>query len=701
MRGEDMQTKNGHCRQLGATIESGGVNFSLWARLASAVELLLFASPDDVAPTIIKLNPKVNRTAYYWHIWVDGIGDGQLYGFRINGPWRPYEGTRFDPQKILLDPYGVLVNFPHNYDRMAAARVGSNMHCCAKSVVVDIHNYDWEGDILPCHPLSRSVVYELHVGGFTKHPSSAVSESLRGTYAGLIEKIPYLKSLGITAIELLPVFQFDPQDAPAGKSNYWGYSPMSFFAPHHQYSSDQSRTGPINEFRKMVKALHREGLEVILDVVYNHTAEGAENGPLFCFRGTDHEAYYILDPKTRADTNYSGCGNTLNGSHPVTKRMIVDSLRFWREFMHVDGFRFDLASILSRDEDGNPLVNPPTLLAIDTDPVLSNCKMIAEAWDAGGLYQVGSLAGSRWREWNGQFRDDVRDFIKGEENTTRRFADRMMGSPDIYQYHHSDPEKSINFVTCHDGFTLWDLVSYNGKHNEANGENNCDGSDNNHSWNHGVEGETDDPAINALRIRQAKNLMTANLLSIGTPMLLMGDELLRTQHGNNNAYCQDNEISWMQWETGPRGHDMFRFVRELLKYRRYLFSREREDGSMLSLAEMLRRADICWHGVHSYSPDWGAKSHALAFSAISLDVDMAIYIIFNAYWDELSFILPLPPHDIEGCWHRVLDTSLPSPSDIIPIGEQLPEIGTSYLAKARSASLFACGNFAGIEHHFL
>lgn len=688
-----MNITKGHCRQLGANIEGGGVNFALWARLASGVELLLFSSPEDEQPTVIKLSPMINRTAYYWHVFVDQIGDGQLYGWRVNGPWRPYEGTHFDADKVLLDPYSREVVLGPRYDRWAAARPGSNLHCCAKSVVVDLQNYDWEGDMSPQHPMSRSVIYEMHVGGFTRDKSSGLAADIRGTYAGLIHKIPYLKSLGITAVELLPVFQFDPQDAPAGKDNYWGYSPMSFFAPHSGYASNAAIKGAVNEFRDMVKALHKAGIEVILDVVYNHTAEGGDDGPIFCFRGIDHEAYYILDQKTRLNTNYSGCGNTLNGSHAVTKHLIIDSLRYWREHMHVDGFRFDLASILSRDEEGKPLVYPPTLLAIDTDPVLADCKMIAEAWDAGGLYQVGSLAGSRWREWNGQFRDDVRRFIKGDADTSSRFANRMTGSPDIYQYNHSDPEKSINFVTCHDGFTLWDLVSYNQKNNHANGEENRDGMSDNYSWNHGIEGETDNQEIDKLRVRQCKNLLTAIMLSIGTPMLLMGDERLRTQHGNNNAYCQNTPLSWMNWHKNERADEMQRYTQELIKYRKYLFSRAQHEGMMVSLAEILHRSEICWHGVNPYSPDWDANSHSLAMTAISLDVKVAIYIVFNAYWAPLQFNLPLPPQNINGNWHRIVDTALPSPLDIIPLGNPLPEIQGHYLVAPRSACLFVCGGF--------
>ncbi|MFC3914054.1 glycogen debranching protein GlgX [Pseudaeromonas sharmana] len=693
-----MRISKGHCRRLGANIEQQGVNFALWARLASGVELLLFASPDDPDPTVIKLSPHVNRTAYYWHVHIKGLGDGQLYGWRVNGPWRPYEGTRFDPHKVLIDPYSREVVLGQNYDRWAAAREGDNVASCAKSAVVALEDYDWSDDVAPQHQLSRSVIYELHVGGFTRDPSSGVDTPRQGTYAGLIEKIPHLKALGVTAVELLPVFQFDPQDAPAGKDNYWGYGPMSFFAPHNGYSSDKRIKGAINEFRDMVKALHKAGIEVILDVVYNHTAEGGDDGPIFCFRGIDHEVYYILDPTSRLNTNYSGCGNTLNGSHAVTKQVIIESLRYWREHMHVDGFRFDLASILSRDEEGKPLVSPPTLLAIDADPVLADCKMIAEAWDAGGLYQVGSLAGSRWREWNGQFRDDVRRFIKGDADTVSRFANRMTGSPDIYQFNHSDPEKSINFITCHDGFTLWDLVSYNQKHNQANGEDNRDGMNDNHSWNHGCEGETDNQAINQLRLRQCKNLITANLLSIGTPMLLMGDEFLRSQQGNNNVYCQNSRLSWMNWNPNAQQLQMQRFMRELVKYRKLLFSRSRQEGLQVSLAEILHRSEICWHGVQAYAPDWSNQSHCIAMSAISLDVKFAIYMIFNAYWLPLTFNLPLPPQEIEGSWQRILDTGLPSPDDITPLGQALSDVPGHYEAKPRSACLFVCGQLANSGH---
>ena len=440
-----------------------------------------------------------------------------------------------------------------------------------------------------------------------------MTEAKRGTYAGLIEKIPYLQELGVTAVELLPVFQFDAQDCPPGKTNYWGYAPVSFFAPHPAYSSRQDPLGPLDEFRDMVKALHRAGLEVILDVVFNHTAEGNENGPTLCFRGIENEAYYILEPDRSRYANYSGTGNTLNANHPVVRRMIVDSLRYWVGEMHVDGFRFDLASILARDARGHVLPNPPVLWDIESDPLLAGTKLIAEAWDAAGLYQVGSFVGDSWKEWNGRFRDDVRDFFRGAEGSVKRVADRMVGSPEIYGHKEREPEQSVNFVTCHDGFTLNDLVSYNDKHNEANGEDNRDGANDNRSWNCGVEGPSDDPAMESLRNRQVKNFLTVTLLSLGMPMIVMGDEVRRSQGGNNNAYCQDNETSWFDWTLLKKHADVHRFFK-LLTARRLLRGTQHERERM-SLNRLIQEANKAWHGVRLNQPDWSDHSRSVAFTA--------------------------------------------------------------------------------------
>ena len=493
----------------------------------------------------------------------------------------------------------------------------------------------------------------------------------------MIEKIPYLKELGITAVELLPVFQFDAQDAPAGKLNYWGYAPISFFAPHQAYSSQQDPLGAVNEFRDMVKALHRAGIEVILDVVFNHTAEGNENGPTLCFRGIDNPTYYMLENGGLWYANYTGCGNTLNANHPIVRRMIVDSLRYWVEEMHVDGFRFDLASILSRDSTGLPLPNPPVLWDIESEPALAGTKLLAEAWDAAGLYQVGSFVGDAWKEWNGRFRDDVRDFFRGEPGSMRRVADRIVGSPEVYGHKQREAEQSINFVTCHDGFTLNDLVSFNCKHNEDNGEGNRDGANDNRSWNCGAEGPTDDPAIEQLRNRQVKNFLTVTMMSLGVPMFLMGDEVRHSQRGNNNGFCQDNEISWLDWGLVTKHADVHRFV-TLLNARRLLRDVEHE-RQRVSVSAMLEQADKSWHGVKLNQPDWGDNSRSVALFANLKNDGLMFYLILNAYWEPLEFELPTLE---SGTWQRWIDTSLDSPNDISPwedsaanSGPQLPGCG--------------------------
>ncbi len=679
-----MRRLAGHCRELGATPDAGGVNFALWARLATRVELLLFATPGDCQPEIITLHPQRNRTAYYWHIYLEGLPPGQLYGYRIDGPRRPAPGSRFDANKVLLDPYGRQVLLGPDYDRQAAARPGDNLSGCAKSVVIDLNHYDWEDDCPPRHPLSRAIIYELHVGGFTRHTSSGVAPPLRGSYLGLIEKIPYLQQLGITTVQLLPVFQFDPQDAPAGKRNYWGYNPISFFAPHDGYASHPHRA--VDEFRDMVKALHRAHIAVILDVVYTHSAEGDNAGPSLCFRGIDNDAYYLLTADGRSNTDYSGCGNTLKASHPVTGRLILDSLRYWHQQMHVDGFRLDLAAMLALDEQGQLQPRSALLNAIDTDPMLADCTLIAEAWLTEEQQQA-SLTAGRWRVWNSNFRDDVRRFIKGDPHSSRALAWQMLGNPDHPADQTGRLDKYINFVTSHDGFTLWDLVSYNQKHNQLNGEQNRDGQTENFSWNHGQEGDSDDPAILALRLRQSKNLSSALLLAFGTPMLLMGDEVLRSQQGNNNGYCQDNPLSWMPWEWEAPAREMQRFVQELIRYRRQLFRGHQAGDQLNTLHELLQQADIGWHGVEAHSPDWRSASHSLAFSARSRDPALACYLIFNAGWEPLLFNLPLP---LDGGWQRVLDTGLPAPDDIVPQGEPLPKVGDQYRVEARSVCLFIC-----------
>jgi isoamylase len=672
----------GRSSPLGATVVPGGVNFSVYSRNASAVELLFFDREDDARPSrVIPIDRWVNYTYDYWHVFVPEVRPGQLYGYRVKGPFDPANGMRFDPAKVLLDPYGLGVVVPENYSRAAACRDGDDAAIGMKSVVVDPHAYDWEGDIPLCRPASRSIIYEMHVRGFTCHPSSGVSQKTRGTYAGLIEKIPYLQELGITAVELLPVFQFDVQDAPAGRTNYWGYAPVSFFAPHQGYSSRRDPLGAVNEFRDMVKALHSAGIEVILDVVFNHTAEDDQDGPTLSFRGLQNSVYYILEQDRSRYANYSGTGNTLNGNHPVVRRMILDSLRHWVTEMHVDGFRFDLASVLDRDESGNLMPNPPVLWDIDSDPALAGTKLIAEAWDASGLYQVGSFIGDSWREWNGRFRDDIRSFFRGDNGFTPLIADRLLGSPQIYGHKEREAEESVNFVTCHDGFTLNDLVSYNQKHNQANGEENRDGTNDNRSYNCGIEGPTADPVIETLRNRQVKNFLSVTFLSLGLPMLLMGDEVRRTQQGNNNAYCQDNESSWFDWTLLTKYADVHRFVR-LLCAQRILWSCDPHQQH-LTLSQLLRQANRTWHGVKLGQPDWRPVSHSLAFSAEVRDGNLLLYVILNAYWEPLEFELP-PRSGSQTLWRRWIDTSLPSPADIVEWPLAPSVTGHTYQAAPRS-----------------
>jgi glycogen operon protein len=647
------------------------------------VELLLFDREDDGRPArVIYIDPSTNRTYHYWHVFVPGVQTGQIYGYRAMGPLDPTNGMRFDPAKVLLDPYGRGVVVPEGYSRKAAEVAGDNAATAMKSVVVDPCTYDWEGDAPLSLPSSRTVIYEMHVRGFTRHPNSGVTEKKRGTFAGLVEKIPYLQQLGITAVELLPVFQFDSQDCPPGRVNYWGYAPVSFFAPHQAYSSRQDLLGPVDEFRDMVKALHRAGIEVILDVVFNHTAEGDHRGPTLCFRGLDNSTYYILEPDRWRYANYSGTGNSLNANHPIVRRMIVDSLRYWVEEMHVDGFRFDLASILARDASGQVMPLPPVLWDIESDPVLAGTKLIAEAWDAAGLYQVGSFIGDSWKEWNGRFRDDVRGFFRGEEGSVWSLADRLLGSPEIYGHQERDAEQSVNFVTCHDGFTLNDLVSYNQKHNEENGEENRDGLNDNRSWNCGVEGQSDDPAVEKLRNRQVKNFLTVTLLSLGVPMILMGDEVRHTQRGNNNAYCQDNETSWFDWTLPAKHADLHRFVRQLIKRR---LQRDVEyERRRVSLNQLIREANKQWHGVRLNQPDWSPWSHSVALTAEIRKEKLRFHLVLNAYWEALDFELPPWDGRKENSWRRWIDTALDSPHDIVPWQEEVPVMGQTYRVEARS-----------------
>jgi glycogen operon protein len=672
-----------HTYPLGPTLTPDGVNFSIFSAHATNIEIVLFDHADaQQQARVIKLDPTINRTSHYWHIFVPGISAGQLYGYRVDGPAEASSGNRFDFDKVLIDPYGKSVSVGHNYSREAASRPGDNAATSMKSVVADMSAYDWEGDRPLKHSFRATVIYEMHVAGFTRHPNSGVTETKKGTYLGLVEKIPYLKYLGITAVELLPVFQFDIQDAAPGLENYWGYGPVSFFAPHIGYSTCNDPLVCLDEFRTMVKELHRAGIEVILDVVYNHTGEGDENGPTLCFRGLENSFYYILKKDKAKYANYAGAGNTLKANHSIVKRLILDSLRYWVSEMHVDGFRFDLASIFSRDESGKPMLNPPIIWEIDSDPVLAGTKLIAEAWDSGGLYQVGSFGQDKWKEWNGKFRDDIRSFVKGDQDTAAKLRQRIAGSPDLYQEYDRPAGQSINFVTCHDGFTLNDLVSYNAKHNEANRESNNDGTNANLSWNCGVEGPTANDGIEHLRMQQIRNLLALTLLSVGTPMLLMGDELCRTQLGNNNAYCQNNEISWFDWSLCQTNADVLRFVRQMIHLR--LHFDEKEKSGQTTLDDYLSKSRIEWHGIEIGKPDWGGSSHSLALSLHNLAGTQVRYIAINAYWEPLQFALPHVADDANGGWLRFIDTSLPTPNDIAEGTKGSRLGGPSYRVNPRS-----------------
>jgi len=674
-----INVQSGESFPLGATVTEKGVNFCLFTKNAEHVELLLFDEKDQLQPTHqIKLDPTLNKTFYYWHCFIPGLQSGQRYAYRVYGPNQPSQGLRFDGEKVLIDPYARAVEMGL-YDRGAAVFPGDNCHKSIRSVVIDPQKYDWEGDRPLNHPFAKSVIYELHVAGFTKSPSSGVREDIRGTYRGLIEKIPYLKALGVTSVELMPCHQFDPTDAPSGL-NYWGYSPIAFFAPHTAYGAAEQPEAILDEFRDMVKAFHKAGIEVILDVVFNHTGEGNERGPVLSHKGVENRAYYMLESADQQYySDYTGTGNTLNANHSVVRRMIVDCLCHWVREMHIDGFRFDLASVLSRDENGHFLENPPLLWEIESEPQLASTKIIAEAWDTRG-YQLGSFIGDKWAEWNGVYRDDIRKFIKGDGGMIPLLADRMVGSPNLFGSILRDPNRSINFISCHDGFTMNDLVSYNQKHNQANGENNRDGSNNNNSWNCGFEGPSKDPEIQALRHKQIKNMMTILMVSQGTPMLSMGDEVRRTQNGNNNAYCQDNEISWMNWDAVEQEEELLTFVKKLISFNlSSAFFQENiywtNPGGIV----------ISWHGTQLFEPDWSTHSHALAFQLYHPETNEHLFVALNAFWEDLEFQVPQLPVEVNnGKWKRIVDTSLSPPEDCCLNGQKPQWIKGQYVLSARS-----------------
>ena len=655
--------RKGHVLPFGATVVGSGVNFSVYSSAAESCTLVLFRKHEP-APFIEIPFPRAFRIGGVYSMIVFDLDYEDLeYGYRFSGPWDPGRGLRFDATKIVSDPYARVIG---GRDVWREEPDWNDVYQHRARLAFD--DFDWEGDHPLETPIQDLVIYEMHVRGFTAHDSSKVSAP--GTFAGLREKIPYLKELGINCVELLPIYEFDEWDnnrrhPETGELllNYWGYSTVAFFAPKAGYAATGALGMQVDELKTTIKELHKSGIEVMLDVVFNHTAEGDERGPVISFRGIDNAAYYMLTPEGYY-WNFSGCGNTLNCNHPVARNMVIDCLRYWAAEYHIDGFRFDLASILGRDQNGAPLSNPPLLESLAYDPVLSKCKLIAEAWDAGGLYQVGSFpAYGRWAEWNGKYRDVIRRYLKGDEGVMGEIATRVQGSPDLYWYR--GPTASTNFITCHDGFTLRDLVSYNGKHNEANAENNNDGANDNHSWNCGWEGESTDPAVNELRQRQMKNAVTLLILSQGVPMILMGDEIGRTQRGNNNAYCHDNDYSWMDWRLAESNPGLLRFFQQVIRFRHLhpalrrnrFFEHRDNNGAGMS--------DISFHGLQPYAPDYGGVSRCLAFMLSgrnALQPDTDIYVAMNMYWEGLPFVPPAPTAG--SYWRVAINTSMPSPEDI-------------------------------------
>ncbi|WP_435009598.1 glycogen debranching protein [Tundrisphaera lichenicola] len=660
-RSHTLQISRGYPLPLGASRTTRGVNFVLIARHATSVCLVLSEPCNPEIATEIPLDSRAFRTGDHWHVQVEGLPEEFCYGYRVDGPRGPMH--RYDPSIVLLDPTCRALSCGRPWGHSAGTT--------RRSLLTRPLN-DLEDNLGPGIPRSDSILYEMHVRGFTVDPSSGVRHP--GTFAGLIEKVPYLKDLGITAVELLPIDEFDENDCNffdpatgARHRNLWGYNTIAYAAVKAAYASNWEGGEPREEFRRMVAAFHRSGLEVVLDVVFNHTAERGDDGPTYHFKGLDNSLYYMLDDDGKY-LNFSGCGNAVNSNHPIVRSQILSCLRSAVAESGVDGFRFDLASVLGRDRRGNVLVEPPVIEQITEDALLAGTKMIAEPWDAGGLYQVDNFPGGhRWSVWNGRFRDDVRRYWKGDPGMTSALATRLCGSDDVSQGR--GPLHSINFITCHDGFTLADLVSYNDKHNEANGEGNRDGSDGNLSWNCGVEGPTDDPGVNALRARQARNLMATLLISQGVPMILGGDEFLRTQRGNNNAWCQDNEISWVDWSLAGQNADFLRFVRMMiaLRKRHHVLRRRTFLNSHPG-----HSPDIIWHGEKPGQPDFSDRGYALAFALDGRrsdrdEVDRDLYVAMNAHWEPLTFQVPESPSGRP--WRRAVDTSRPSPEDVVGLDE--------------------------------
>jgi len=691
LKQKDLQT--GKPLPLGISVQGDGVNFAFFSRNATRVRLELFAQPQDAKPSrVIDLNPKYNRTGDTWHVAIKGIKSGQLYAYRVDGPYSPRDGHRFNFNKLILDPMAGAITAldPWDFDPAlgytpsvpdgdSIPSTNDNAASMPKCVVT-LDDFDWQSDILPRHSWSKTVIYETHVRGATIHSSSGVKNP--GTYRGLIEKIPYFKDLGVTALELLPVFEFNDSQVTSihGKSlkNYWGYDPVNFFAPKASYSSLKGVGQQKQEFREMINAFHKAGIEIILDVVFNHTAETDLLGPTLNFRGIDNSIFYILEDDKRIYKNCSGTGNAFNANHPVVQEHILTALRYWVQEMHVDGFRFDLASILARDTNGSLLSDAPVLKKIAQDPILKDVKIIAEPWDAVGAYQLGGFSDRRWVEWNDRYRDDVRRFWRGDDGMLGGFASRICGSSDIFSGSGKGPGNSINFVTCHDGFTMNDLVSFRYKHNEANRQNNNDGANENFSDNYGVEGLSAEGSIEFLRKRQIKNFLLTLLISRGVPMLLGGDEFRRTQKGSNNAYCQDNEVSWYDWNCLKQHKEIFRFTQSMIVFR--------QAHPVLSKEQFYTDTEIQWVSPQGASPNWSNPYEKQFAALIREDNERALFLIFNASNEAADFRLPqlLPGTR----WYQAVDTSRETPQDILAAQEEiLLENSQSYHVNPKSSAI--------------
>lgn len=652
-----------HILPYGALVHDGGVQFVVFSRSATAMRLLIYEKVTDREPVEIhEYDRQLHRLGDIWSLFVEDAGPGTLYHFQADGPHDPEHGQWFNPKARLIDPYAKALagDFLPSDDGVIRP---------PKCVVMEEY-FDWEGDRHLRRDLSESIIYETHVKGFTQSKTSKVEHP--GTYLGIIDKIPYLKSLGITAIELNPVHEFPMNDVWGRKPdrpNYWGYDPLSFFAPHRGYVAGREPGAQVYEFKTMVKELHKAGIEVILDVVFNHTCEGNELGPVLSFKGLENRVYYMLDNGGSRYMNFSGCGNTVNGNHPVVREMIFHCLRHWVHNYHVDGFRFDLASILSRDRTGNLVPNPPLIEAIAEDPLLADTKIIAEAWDAAGAYQVGSFGDLRWAEWNGRYRDDVRRFWRGDGGLVGPIATRLAGSSDLYEHAGRAPFCSINFITSHDGFTLSDLVSYRDKHNEANGEGNRDGDNNNYSDNYGVEGPTKRPIVERLRVRQIKNMLTTLMMSQGVPMFVMGDECRRTQKGNNNAYCQDNPISWFDWSLVEQNKDLVRFTQAIVQFRRDQPTVRRKEFLRGEARPDTKLPDVNWYNALGTAVDWHGGDSTLICLLRKQPVDdngvgKDVLLLLNATGSPREFILPAIAKGTK--WRQFIDTAADEPKDIFP-----------------------------------